>query len=304
MIVLANDPNIEIPGLAPLPTSSIPPPFFSPYNPFTTLLASNARSHLKANGVLLNIFDWFDTETIAALNNGEVLSDLPSFYPVGPFEPYELEKGHHHLLTWLDEKAAQSVIYVSFGSRTTMSKDQIRDLGEGLEQSGHRFLWVLKGHKLDKDDTEGVRELVGESFVERTKQQGLVLRGWVEQEEFLAHTSVGGFVSHCGWNSVMEAARRGVPVLAWPQAGDQKINAGVLEKAGLGLWVRDWGKGGERLVKGEEIGDKVIELMGNEKLRAKARKVGEEARKAGMAGGGSDKALMEVIEMLTSKEGM
>ncbi|KAK3001227.1 hypothetical protein RJ639_020354 [Escallonia herrerae] len=214
-----------------------------------------------------------------------------------------------------------------------MSKDQARELGNGLKRSGHRFLWVLKaskvdkddkegleellghsflertknkgivvkervqqGHKLDKDDTEGVGELVGESFLERTKQQGLIVKGWVEQEEILAHPAVGGFVSHCGWNPVMEAARRGIPVLAWPQAGDQKINAGVLEKPGLGLWLGNWGWGGETLVKREEIGDKVTELMGNEKLRAKARKVGEEARKAGTAGGSSDTALMEVID--------
>lgn len=96
----------------------------------------------------------------------------------------------------------------------------------------------------------------------------------------------------------MEAALRGVPLLAWPQHGDQRVNAEVVENAGLGIWARDWGWDVERLVKGEEIERKTGELMKNEKLRDRARTVGEEARKARGTGGSSDKVLMGVIEVL------
>lgn len=124
-----------------------------------------------------------------------------------------------------------------------MSKDQIRELGNGLERSGHTFLWVLKNSKVDKDDREDLEELLVHSFHKKTKNKGIIVKGWVSQEQILEHSAIGGFVSHCGWNSVMEAARRGVPMLAWPQHGDQKINAELVEKAGLGLWAREVGEG-------------------------------------------------------------
>ena len=101
-----------------------------------------------------------------------------------------------------------------------MSKDQIRELGKGLERSRQGFLWVLKASKVDKEEKEDLEELLGNSFIERTEKTGRVVKGWVKQEEIIAHPSIGGFVSHSGWNSVMEAASKGVPMLAWPQHGD------------------------------------------------------------------------------------
>ncbi len=204
-------------------------------------------------------------------------------------------------LTWLDNQPMESVVYVSFGSRTTMSKDQIRELVDGLERNGCRFLWVIKTNKVDKEDKDELKDLLGSSFLERTQNKGIVVKGWVNQLEILAHPAIGGFINHCGWNSVMEAASGGVPLLAWPRHGDQRVNAEVAEKAGLGIWERDWGWGVERLVKGEEIGRKIGELMENEKLRDRARKVGEEARKARGTDGSFDKVLMGVIEVVNQK---
>ncbi|KAK3001231.1 hypothetical protein RJ639_020358 [Escallonia herrerae] len=283
-----SDNDVEIPGLGSLPPSIIPPPLFNSNHLFTNIIETNARFLPKAKGIFLNTFDGFEPETITAQNNGEVLTNLPPVLPIGPYEPYELKQGHH--IPWLDDQPAESVVYVSFGSRTTMSKDQVRELGKGLKRSGHRFLWVLKASKVDKDDKEGVEELLGHSFLEETKNEGIVVKEWVQQEEILAHPAIGGFISHCGWNSVMEAAQTGVPVLAWPQHGDQKVNAEVVEKAELGIWARHWGWGGQKLVKGEEVAEKIVELMGDHILRANAKKVGQEARKATKVGGSSDKA--------------
>ncbi|CAL5367715.1 unnamed protein product [Camellia sinensis] len=296
-----SDNDVQIPGLSPLPLSTIPPPFFNPTLFFTSFAISNAQILPKAKGILLNTFDRFEPDTIAALNNGSVLSSLPPVLPIGPFEPYKFKKGDY--LSWVDDQSVGSVVYVSFGSRTAMSKDQIRELGDGLERSGCPFLWVLKSSKVDKEDNEEIEDLLGNSFLERTKNRGIIVKGWVNQEQILAHPAIGGFISHCGWNSVMEAARHGVPVLAWPLHGDQRVNAEVVENAGLGMWVRDWGWGGEKVVKGEEIGEKVREMMSDEKLRNKAMEVGEEARKACQdANGSSVKALMGIIETLRLAE--
>ncbi|KAI6705216.1 hypothetical protein NL676_008178 [Syzygium grande] len=124
----------------------------------------------------------------------------------------------------------------------------------------------------------------------------MIIRGWTDQQEILAHPAIGGFVSHCGWNSVMEAAWQGVPVLGWPQNGDQRLNAKVVEDAGLGLWERnwDWGVGG--IVKGDEIERKIVELMTDEKLRQTAKKVREEARKAVESGGSSDRVIRDTLK--------
>ncbi|XP_039054755.1 UDP-glycosyltransferase 13-like [Hibiscus syriacus] len=45
---------------------------------------------------------------------------------------------------WLENQRESSVVDVSFGSRTAMSKEQIRELGKGLVLSGYKFSWVVK----------------------------------------------------------------------------------------------------------------------------------------------------------------
>lgn len=290
--------HITIPGLTNIHKSIIPPPLLGPGKSiFTSTLASNVLSFTKVKGILLNNFEYFESETITWFNNGQVQSGFPPILPIGPLASYGLVQGAHPL-PWLNEQPAKSVVYISFGSRTAMSKDQIRALGEGLDRSGHRFLWVLKGNEVDKEDKEGLHEMVSESFLERTKNKGIVVKGWVSQEEIVQHPAVGGFVSHCGWNSVMEAALHGVPMLAWPLHGDQRINAQVVEKSGLGLWEREWGWGGEKLINEKDIGEKVKVIMEDEILRSKALNVGKEARKAVEKDGGSEKVLAQVINSL------
>ncbi|XP_042517098.1 UDP-glycosyltransferase 708G1-like [Macadamia integrifolia] len=287
------DTNFIIPGLAPLPKSWLPPPLFDLTHIFTRLLVSNGRGLIKATGILTNTFQSLEAETLAALNDGKVLSGLPPVLAIGPLEPYEYGQGPW--LSWLDAQPAGSVVYVSFGSRTALSKEQIRELGDGLGKSGCRFLWVLKGKKVDQEDDVEIEDLVGHDFLKRVENRGLVVKDWVDQWVILEHVAIGGFVSHCGWNSVTEAAWQGVPVLAWPQHGDQKLNATVVESIGLGSWEESWGWGGEEL-KGEEIGKQIRELMGNEEMKKKATQVREEARKATGKGGSSERALMEVTK--------
>ncbi|KAF2313577.1 hypothetical protein P3X46_029715 [Hevea brasiliensis] len=291
--------QVEIPGLTPFSIASIPLPFLNPNHLLAASIIANVGVVPEAKGIMVNTFDWFEAETIAALNNGKVLSNLPPVIPIGPVQAYELQKDQSPYLLWLDDQPEKSVVYVSFGSRTAMSNDQIRELGYGLDKSGCRFLWVVKTTKVDKEDKAGLEELLGESFLERIENRGMVVKGWVNQDKILAHPATGGFISHCGWNSVTESAERGVPVLAWPLHGDQRVNAEVLQKAGLGIMEKTWGMGTERLVKHEEIGKKIVELMDDAELRNRAKKVGEEARKSTELGGSSDEAIMEIIEKLT-----
>ncbi|XP_031405726.1 UDP-glycosyltransferase 13-like [Punica granatum] len=210
--------------------------------------------------------------------------------------------------TWLESQPVDSVVYVCFGSKAPMGVAQIQELGKGLVGSGFRFLWALKmkislvDEYDDHDEetkSENVRELLGDSVWHENGRRGMVMKSWVDQDEVLASSSIGGFVSHCGWNSVTEAMWAGVPVLAWPHRGDQRVNAQVVEESGLGVWMKEWGMGTRSgLVNGEEIGEKIGEFMRDENLRERARKIGEEARKAVDAGGSSHETITKVLKSL------
>ncbi|XP_057448147.1 UDP-glycosyltransferase 708G1-like [Lotus japonicus] len=289
---------VEIPGVLAIPKSSIPPPLMIPNSIFGNLFKEDSPKLTKLHGVFINTFEGLEAVSLEALNCGKVVKELPPVYPVGPFVPCEFEKVDQKgaPLTWLDDQPDGSVVYVCFGSRTALGRDQIRELGDGLVRSGCRFLWVVKDKKVDKEDEEGLDGLLGEELVERIKEKGLVVKEWVDQSEILGHKAVRGFVSHCGWNSVIEAAWCGVPILGWPQIGDQKINAEVVSKSGWGVWKKDWGWEGERVVKGEEIGEAVKEMMNNESLKIRAVQVKEDARKAISVGGGCEIALQNLRE--------
>lgn len=287
--------HVEIPFLGSIPLSSIPPPLLDPSTFFAAMTTTNMASLSKLRGVLINTFTWFESRAVDALGRNGVEHILP----IGPLQPFRT--GESLQLPWLDKQAPRTVVYISFGSRTAMSRDQIREVAAALEMSGCLFLWVLKGSKVDKEDKEEIEELVGAAFLERTKAKGVVSKIWVEQDQILAHPAVGGFVSHCGWNSVTEAAAAGVPVLACPMHGDQRVNAEVVEEMGLGIWDREWGWGGQRLIRRDEIAEKLTALMGDEKLRVTAKEVREKALQARGIEGSSETSLQGLIHSLKSK---
>ncbi|KDP27198.1 hypothetical protein JCGZ_19897 [Jatropha curcas] len=284
----------KIPGLEEaIPRSWIPPPLLeNTNNSFKTYFVENGKKMVESSGILVNTFDSIEQEAIRKLN--DKVERLPPVVAIGPLAACEFEKGK--LLAWLDGQPDRSVMYVSFGSRTAMSREQIRELSEGLVESGARFLWIVKDKKVDLEDGEDLNKVIGSWLTDRLKEKGLVVKAWLKQEDILRHPAVGGFMSHCGWNSVTEAVRHGVPILAWPQHGDQKINASIVERIGLGNWVKSWGWGGEIIVDGTEIAEKVKEVMESEVLRAQAMNIREEAKRAVAVGGSSSNRLIELMQ--------
>ncbi|XP_058772534.1 UDP-glycosyltransferase 708G1-like [Vicia villosa] len=302
---------VEIPEVDTIPRSSIPPPLLIPNSLFSKIFMEDSPKLKKLHGVLINTFEGLEGNVLEALNNGEVVKELPPIYGVGPFVPCEFEKIEQNGVTsatpsnWLDDQPDGSVVYVSFGSRTAVGRDQIREIGEGLVRSGYKFLWVVKDKKVDREEKgeEGLEEVLGFELMKRIKENGLVVKKWVDQSEILSHKSVGGFVSHCGWNSVIEAAWFGVPIMGWPQIGDQKINAELVSKGGWGVWKKEWGWEGECVVKGEEIGEAIKEMMSDESVGIKAAEVKEAAREAASVGGGSKVAIQALKEVWKKKVG-
>ncbi|MCO5586340.1 hypothetical protein L7F22_040279 [Adiantum nelumboides] len=148
-------------------------------------------------------------------------------YAIGPL-PTDVEKediGQTECLSWLDLQAESSVIYVAFGSYATLSAEEMQELAMGLEASGSPFLWVIR------EDSATMKlelpQLFPKGFVERTHGKGMII-SWAPQVKLLRHKAVGGFVSHCGWNSTVESLGVGVPILCCPRMAEQRWNCHYL----------------------------------------------------------------------------
>jgi hypothetical protein len=123
------------------------------------------------------------------------------------------------LCAWLDKFEDGSVLYISFGSMAVLQPAHVAVLAVALERTGSAFVWAV-----------GPEVALPEGFEERTAAggRGTVIRGWAPQVAVLRHRAVGRFVTHCGWNSVLESASAGVTILAWPMTADQFVNARLL----------------------------------------------------------------------------
>lgn len=180
---------------------------------------------------------------------------------------------------WLDSKDSQSVVYVSFGSLATLSEEQMQEIAWGLKGSDSYFLWVVR---------EDEKEKLPRSFVEDTAEKGLIV-GWCHQLDVLAHNSVGCFVTHCGWNSTLEALCLGVPLIALPQWADQTTNAKfVADVWQTGIRAKTDEKG---LVTKQEVELCINEIMVGDKrthFRQNSEKWKKLANEAVDKGGSSD----------------
>ncbi|KAJ4826970.1 hypothetical protein Tsubulata_008836 [Turnera subulata] len=285
------DEVLQVPGGKPIPKSSLPPPLLDPSSLFSSIFTEDSKKLGKLDGILINTFEELEPDSLHDLR-AEKAQGLPKVFTVG-LKACEFERSSSSntatLMKWLDGHLTGTVVFFCFGSRSAMTREQIREIGKGLLASGSPFLWKVKDNILDKEDAESLDVVLGDELWERINEKGMVVKEWVCQAEILGHRAVGGFVSHCGWNSITEAVWHGVPLLAWP------ISAEVVDKRGFGVWPKTWGWAGGVMVKGEEIGSRIKEMMGSESVKQKAAMLREEARKAIGAGGCCENALMELI---------
>ncbi|KAI3974304.1 hypothetical protein MKX01_030973 [Papaver californicum] len=159
----------------------------------------------------------------------------------------------------------------------TISRSQIMELAIGIEKSDKNFIWVIRPPLGFDINGEFRSEWLPEGFEGRMKEKnkGLLVRKWTPQLEILSHKCTSAFLSHCGWNSVLESLSFGVPIIGWPLAADQLSNSKLLEEE-MGICV-ELAKGNRNEVKHEDV-VRVIDLVMNEKeleMRKKAFKVKE-----------------------------
>lgn len=211
------------------------------------------------------------------------------------------------VLEWLNKQPSSSVIYVSFGTTSSMVEDQIKELAKGLEESKIKFIWVLKnadkGDIFAEEEEKSCTPSLPEGFEERTKGvQGMVVRGWQPQTKILEHPSTGGFMSHCGWGSCMESISSGVPIVAWPIHSDQPRNAAfVAQVLNMGVVLREWSRRGE-LVTASAVARAVRTVMASkegEVMKKRAEELGKSIREATEEGGVSRIELESFINHIT-----
>lgn len=194
-------------------------------------------------------------------------------------------------IKWLNERASRSVVYVSFGSLAQLGAEQMEELAQGLKTCNEYFLWVVRSSEESK---------LPENLSEETSKKGLIV-SWCPQLEVLAHKATGCFITHCGWNSTLEALSLGVPLVAMPQWTDQSTNSKFIKdvwKIGIEARIDERG-----IVERAEIVrciKHVMEGEEGEEIRTNAKKWKEIAREAIDEGGSSDKNIEEFISSLMS----
>ncbi|KAL2336015.1 hypothetical protein Fmac_010461 [Flemingia macrophylla] len=195
--------------------------------------------------------------------------------PIGllPVEKPERDGGivdqcNGNIFEWLDKQASKSVVFVGFGSECKLSKDQVFEIAYGLEESQLPFLWALRKPSWASTDQDSVP--VG--FHERTSNRGIVLMGWIQQQEILAHPCIGGSLFHSGWGSVIETLQFGHSLVVLPFIADQPLNARFLVDKGLAMEVK---KNEDGSFTGNDIATTLRQAMvleESKKLRINARK--------------------------------
>ncbi|KAL6320689.1 hypothetical protein AAG906_008689 [Vitis piasezkii] len=306
--------HLHIPGLPPVPASDMAKPILDredkAYEFFLNMFIHLPRSA----GIIVNTFEALEPRAVKTILDGLCVLDGPTspIFCIGPLIAADDRSGGGgaggggipECLTWLESQPKRSVLFLCFGSLGLFSEEQLKEIAVGLERSGQRFLWVVRSPPskdrsrrflalLDQD----LNSLLPDGFLDRTKERGLVVKSWAPQVAVLNHASVGGFVTHCGWNSVLEAVCAGVPMVAWPLYAEQRFNRVVMvEELKLALPMEESEEG---FITATEVEKRVRELMESEEgntLRLRIMAMKEAAKTAMSDGGSSRDALTKLVQ--------
>ncbi|KAI3938351.1 hypothetical protein MKW98_015250 [Papaver atlanticum] len=285
---------------------------FKVENGFHTEVRNLFRDAEQKNyGILVNSFN--ELEPAYAMHYNKVLGKRA--WAIGPVSLRnrdsidKVQRGkktainEHVVLKWLDSKKPNSVLYICFGSMARFSKAQLLEIAVGLEDSRVSFIWVVRTIRKEEEES-----FLPEGFEDRMEGKGLIIREWAPQVLILDHPAVGGFMTHCGWNSILEGLSAGVPMITWPMFAEQFHNENFITqvlKMGIPVGVEkwnDWIDAEDVQVKKEKIANVVSRLMGDgeegKNMRMRAKELGEKAKVAVEEGGSSNENLTALIQEL------
>ncbi|CAJ1891076.1 unnamed protein product [Sphenostylis stenocarpa] len=274
-------------------------------------------AEIATYGVIMNSFE--ELEPAYATDYKKVRRDkLWCIGPVSLINKDHLDKAQRgrasidvsQHLKWLDCQKTGTVIYVCLGSLCNLATPQLIELGLALEASERPFVWVIR----EGSHSEALEKWIEEyGFEERTNGRSLLIRGWAPQLLILSHPAIGGFITHCGWNSTLEAICAGVPMVTWPLFADQFLNESQVVqvlKVGVKVGVEIPIKWGEEVeigvqVKKEDIERAIVEIMDvtseSEERRKRIRELAEMAKRAMEKGGSSYSNVILLIHDIMQK---
>ncbi|XP_016481329.1 UDP-glycosyltransferase 74G1 [Nicotiana tabacum] len=297
------DKEIIVPGLVTIESSDVPTFVSNPESAKILEMLVDQFSNLEnVDWVLINSFYELENEVIDWMSKLYPISTIgptiPSVY-LDKRLPNDKEYGlsvfkpmTNECLNWLNHQPISSVVYVSFGSYAKVEPEQMEELAWGLKKSDNNFLWVVRSTEESKLPNNFLEELASE--------KGLVV-SWCPQLQVLEHKSIGCFLTHCGWNSTLEAISLGVPMVTMPQWSDQPINAKLVKNIWeIGVRAKQDEKGIVRREVIEECIKIVMEEEKGKKIRDNAKKWKELARNAVDEGGTSDKNIEEFVSKLVT----
>ncbi|KAG2316062.1 hypothetical protein Bca52824_019184 [Brassica carinata] len=302
-----SDTELEVPFLTRfLPAKCVPSVIVN--KEWLPVVLSHARRFQETKGVLIDTFAELEPQAVKFISGGN--SPLPTVYAVGPVGLGSVDDNQTEVLMWLDDQPYRSVVFLCFGSMGGFREDQAKEIAIALERSGYRFVWCLRRAAETGPPKEftNLEEVLPEGFLERTAEIGKVI-GWAPQRAVLASPAVGGFVSHCGWNSILESVWFGVPVATWPLYAEQQLNAfEMVQEMGIAVEIRNHFQGEYmaaaetrmELVTAEEIERGIRWLMQQDSdVRDRVRKMSEMSHMAVIDGGSSHDALVKFIQDVT-----
>lgn len=294
-----------VPGLPPFPITELPLESIVDdlSDPFFKFFLAAFAPVREAHAVLIHSLYELEPDAFDALGADDIAA-----YSVGPLLGFDLvptrdsdalaakpaASGEKDCLAWLDSQAGSSVIYVAFGSLASLSIEETVELAHGLEQSGQPFLWVIRADSR----TGELSQILPEGFLDTTKERGLIIP-WAPQPAVLAHPSVGGFLTHCGWNSTLESLWMGVPLVGCPRMAEQRSNMRSIEKEwriGLRLETKPDGTFTREAVR--EAVESLMQAEVGKEVRRKAKELSIIARRTVSEGGLSFANLQKFTEGL------
>nr|GMD58839.1 anthocyanidin 3-O-glucosyltransferase 5-like [Ipomoea batatas] len=297
---------LEIPGCKPVRPEDVVDPMLDRNDPEYRVYLEEGLGYTRSDGILMNTWEDVDPVSLKALRENEALRKVVGrpVYAIGPLTRRTGKKSpeKNRYMQWLDKQPYKSVLYVSFGSGGTLSAEQITELAWGLELSEQRFIWVVRPPSECGSDksfltigqgADDKPDYLPEGFLTRIHKQGLVVPEWAEQTLILKHPSIGGFLSHCGWNSTLESITNGVPMIAWPLYAEQRQNATMLTEE-LGVAIRPTKLPTKGVIAREEYEE-------GKEMREKVEKLRISAEKAISTGGSSYNSMCEVLNAIQKR---
>ncbi|KAJ8770522.1 hypothetical protein K2173_018013 [Erythroxylum novogranatense] len=302
-----SDVELSVPTTSlPIPAKVLPAVMLRKHW-LSTFFLQPSRAFREARGIVVNTFEELEPYAVNALTTEG--TSIPPIYPVGPIlntKSNQESSDQESIMQWLDDQAPSSVVFLCFGSMGTFDAEQVKEMALALERSEHHFLWSLRPpSSIGRSEYSSPDEVLPEGFLDRTANIGKLI-GWAPQVSVLAHKAVGGFVSHCGWNSTLESLWFGVPTATFPIYAEQQFNAfRSVKELGLGVEITlDYKRDifGRSITTSTTVSADVIEkgiksvMEGDSQVRKKVKEMSKKSRRALMEGGSSHSSLGRLIQ--------